>query len=133
MLYLFRFAETRRDVQRGKLRRDLEMMLRAFLPEVRLDTALADRLIVEAATDARTSLVKLHDVVSLSPCRRCSLDELSDAMLALAHPGARSARSGAAVVTAHHGRSVPLGRDRALRWSLPAQGRWRRARLFSFN
>lgn len=80
-------------MQRGKLRRDLEAQLRARLPAARIEAAGAGRLVVATEEDARPVLASLYGVASSSPCRRCTVVELSDVMLAFATAQLAGARS----------------------------------------
>jgi hypothetical protein len=98
MRYLLRFAETGRDVQRGKLRRDLTTQLLAQLPSVHFDEVGAGRLLVKTPEDARSVLAALHGIVSFSPCQRCTLDELASAALAFSAQRLAHARSFAVAV-----------------------------------
>lgn len=83
--FLIRCAETGREQQArlGKLRRDLETVIRTQLPGARIETA-PGRVFVDADGDAGDLLAALPGVATVSPCVRVSYTNLECAVLDLA-------------------------------------------------
>jgi len=80
-----RHHESGRDGQEARRgqRRDLVAEIQAGLPDARIE-ASPGRLLVDTAEDASSVLAEVHGVLSFSPCRRCGIDDLAPAVVALA-------------------------------------------------
>lgn len=94
MLYLLRLAETGREAQpdKGRIKADVVAELRRRIPGASVETATG-RVFVSCDPDRAGVLGDIHGISSYSPCERCSLDDLEDAVLRAADaraPGAAS-------------------------------------------
>lgn len=99
MHYLIRFHEAGREAQpqRHKVRRDIVANINARLPDAQMTTAVGRVFVTCQAEPAEVLAVfaDLYGVTSFSPCRVCSLDELSACVIEYARevlPGVPSYR-----------------------------------------
>jgi uncharacterized protein with PIN domain/tRNA(Ser,Leu) C12 N-acetylase TAN1 len=104
--YLIRCAETGREQQArlGKLRRDLEAVIRAHQPDARIETA-PGRVFVTAEGDIDEVLAALPGVATVSPCVRVAFAELERVVLDLVSSRLESTNTFAVRVRRGGGRS----------------------------
>jgi uncharacterized protein with PIN domain len=104
--YLIRCAETGREQQArlGKLRRDLESVIRDQCPDAEIQTA-PGRVFVTTSCDVAETLVALPGVATLSLCIRVAFADLEHTVVELARTGLRHDMTFAVRVRRGGGRS----------------------------
>jgi uncharacterized protein with PIN domain/tRNA(Ser,Leu) C12 N-acetylase TAN1 len=113
--FLVRCADIGHEQRHGKQRRDLARVIAERLPGAVVELA-PGRLVVETASEAAAELVALPGVLSVSPCRRVTPDQLEAAAVSLARESLTSDRTFAVRVRRRDGselRSPDIARSLA--------------------